>query len=86
MPAVEVNWYRWLLAMVVTGIGLAAFLWLGFYLPSRPGEVEPAREQFPRGIEVSSRRMPQVLIWCYVVMGVFIVIYTIVAWWAKFNY
>ncbi len=89
MQATEVAWYRWLAAMIVVGIGTALFLWLGFYLPNLPGRPpakELPREVFPRGIEVTPRGVPQVLVWFYVLMGVFILAYTLYTWWAKVNY
>ncbi len=38
MQADELNWYRWLLAMVLTGLGLTFFFWLGFL-----GRIAPPR-------------------------------------------
>lgn len=89
MQANEVAWYRWLLAMTVTGLGLAFFLWLGFYLPNLPGRPlgkEAPREDFPRGIEVGARPIPPFLVWFYLLLGVFIIAYTIYTWWAGVNY
>ena len=89
MQGTEIAWYRWLLAVTIMGLGTAAFLWLGFYLPNLPGRPrgkERPREVFPRNIEVASRGVPPVLVWFYVLMGVFIIAYLLYTWWAKVNY
>ncbi len=89
MQALELNWMRWLLATTAIGLALAGFLYLGFYLPNRATralERDYPRERFPAGIEVSSRPMPPVLIWFYVVLGASLLAYTIYSWLARTNY
>ncbi len=87
MQAFELNWLRWLVVMIVTGITLAVFAYLGFYLParSRREEVEE-REEFPAGIEVAQGGIPPILIAFYVVMFIYIVVYTLYVWLAPVSY
>ncbi len=88
MEADEVNWYRWALAMAVTGLGLAFLLWLGFYWPNRATGARPPREfeEFPRGLRVAGHPIPAVLKWGYLIMALVIVGYTIYTVIAHVNY
>ncbi len=83
MQAFEVHWYQWMWVMVLTGVSIFLFLYLGFYLPSRPGRPpgkEAPREPFPAGIEAASRGIPPVLWLLFVGFGVYLVAYTLYMW------
>ena len=82
MQAFEVNWLRGLAVMLVTGITLAVFLYLGFGLAARPSTgrpVEEERERFPADIEVARRSVPAILILVYLVMLIFLIAYALTA-------
>jgi len=87
MQAFELNWLRWLVVMIVAGVMLAVFVYLGFYLPARPRrrEVEET-EEFPAGIEVAQGGVPPILIAFYIVMLIYIVAYTLYVWLAPVSY
>ena len=88
MQGFDVSWSYWLLGTLVIGLGLVVFLYLGYYvpnLPARPPE-RSQRENFPAGIQTTSRGVPPVLTLSYIAMGIFIVGYTLYAWLAHVNY
>jgi hypothetical protein len=89
MQAFEVNWSQWLAVAFAIGLALIVFLFLGFYQPNVPGPPpgrKKERKGFPGGIEVTARGIPPILTVFYIVMGVFIVCYTLYCWFAKVNY
>jgi hypothetical protein len=88
MQADELNWYRWALAMVLTGLGTAFFLWLGFWWENRANVRHSARapEEFPRGLRIAHERVPAILAWGYVTMALVIIGYTIYTAVAHVNY
>jgi len=88
MQAFELNWLRWLVVMIVTGIALAGFLYLGFYVSARPlrRPVEEEREEFPAGLEVAQGGIPPILIAFYIVMLIYLVAYTLYVWLAPVSY
>lgn len=77
MQAFAVHWLQWLFAAVFIGLGVTAFIFLGFYLPNRPGRPPRPTErvQFPAGIEVVNRGIPPVLLLLYLTFFTFLVAY-----------
>jgi hypothetical protein len=78
MQAFEVHWLQWLFAGVFIGLTLAAFLYLGFFLPNVPGRPsgrEAERESFAVGIEVTDRGIPPVLLLLYLIFFIFVIAY-----------
>lgn len=82
MQAFEVLWVRWLFVMIVSGLVLAVFYYLGFYLPSLPGRtgkrIEP--EEWPQGITETSRGVPAILWLVLATIFVFSIAYFLLVW------
>jgi NADH:ubiquinone oxidoreductase subunit 3 (subunit A) len=77
MQAFAVHWLQWLFVAVLIGLGLSAFIFLGFYLPNRPGPPPRPTERtpYPAGIEVVNRGIPPVLLLLYLILFTFIIAY-----------
>ncbi len=79
MHYLNVIWLRWLLAMMVAGIGLALALYLGFgRTPAPPAEEE--LEQYPAGIQMGRGPIPGLLVLIFVIVGCAMVGYLWHAW------
>ncbi len=78
MQAFEVHWLQWLFVGLLIGLTLAAFIHLGFFVPSLPGRPagkEGERESFAAGIEVTSRGIPPVLLLLYLIIFIYLIAY-----------
>ncbi len=89
MQAFETRWMQWLWVMVLTGVVTVIAVYLGFYLPNLPGRPpgkDAPAEQFPAGITVTARGVPPLLWLVYIILGLFIVFYTLYIWLGKVTY
>jgi heme/copper-type cytochrome/quinol oxidase subunit 2 len=89
MQAFEVLWVRWLLIMVLLGMGIAVSLFLGFYLPSRAralSDQEEKTEEFPAEIRTANRPIPLFLWLIYVGIFIFIIVYSLYMWLSHVSY
>jgi hypothetical protein len=79
MQVFNVIWVRWLLVMVLGGLGLALALYLAF-APSFARPKKEELEQYPAGIQVGRRPIPAVLILVFVIVGCVMIGYLWEAW------
>ena len=79
MQVFNVIWLRWLVVMLLGGLGLALALYLAF-APSFVRPPEEELEHYPAGIQVGRRPIPAVLLLVFLIVGCVMAGYLWYAW------